>query len=82
MAIWAGLASVTRQGGDGVDDFGVTLAGLAVGDRAGQLQHLHGAGEPDSLSDLGSFEYAFGGAAVIVLDAGVEDRDLFPRQVV
>jgi len=27
-----------------------------------------------------TFEHALGGAAVIMLDAGVEDRDLFPRQ--
>ena len=77
----AGLGVGGRERGDGVDDFGVACAVLGVGDGAGQLQHLDGLGEADAAVDLGGLQHAFGGAAVAVLDAGVEDRDLFPGEV-
>lgn len=37
--------------------------------------------ERDALGDLGRLENAFGSAAVAMLDAGFQYRDLFPRKV-
>jgi hypothetical protein len=58
----------------------VFALGLAVGDGAGQLQHLHRVRQPDASRDLGGFEHSFGGASVTVFGAAVHDVDVFPRK--
>lgn len=72
-----------RQGDDRIDGLDVALAGLAVGDGAGESEHLHRVREADAAGDLGGFEHPLGGAAVTVtvLDALVGDRDLVPRKL-
>jgi len=56
----------------------VFALGLAVGDGAGQLQHLHRVRERDASRDLGGFEHSFGGASVTVFGAAIQDGDVFP----
>jgi hypothetical protein len=56
----------------------VFALGLAVGDGAGQLQHLHHVREREASRDLSGFEHSFGGASVTVFGAAVQDGDVFP----
>ncbi|CAG7641415.1 hypothetical protein E143388_08296 [Rhodococcus opacus] len=74
------LAIDRGQGGDRVDDLGVTLAVAAPAGGAGQLQYLNGVRKQQTVGDLGGLERADLVPTVAVLGGAAQHRDLFPRQ--